>query len=145
VPSYPNGTSSILTTVSSLPIDRPANSTFAAAELLLPPPSRRFPRPHIYVSNRNIGATPDARGDSIAILEPHTMAVVAQVYTGLVNIRGIALGLGKEGESYIVAMGAVSGGIVIYRRIEGGAGLVEVVRNSTAVARTTAVMIALEY
>ncbi|KAJ6615216.1 Lactonase, 7-bladed beta-propeller-domain-containing protein [Mycena sp. CBHHK59/15] len=130
VPSYPNGTSPVLFNVTTLAADRPANATFAAAELLLPSPSLRFPQPHLYASNRNIGDTADPRGDTIAIFDPHDMALVAQVYTGL-------LGVGPEGEEYLVALGAVSGGIVVYKRTDGGASLEEVARNSTAVARTT--------
>ncbi|KAJ7132706.1 Lactonase, 7-bladed beta-propeller-domain-containing protein [Mycena filopes] len=143
VPSFPNGTSPFLANTSSLPADRPANTTFAAAELILRAPSPAFPNPYLYVSNRNIGATPDPRGDSIGIFEPAQLGTVAQVYTGLVNIRGMALGVGEAGEAYLVAMGAVSGGMVVYKRTQGGAALVEVARNSSAVPRTTAVMLQL--
>jgi hypothetical protein len=50
------------------------------------------------------------------------------------------LGLGAVGEQYLVALGAVSGGMVIYKRTDGGRALEEVARNSSAVARTTLVM-----
>jgi hypothetical protein len=93
------------------------------------------------VSNRNIGATPDPRGDTIGIFDLAALAPVAQVYTGLVNIRGMALGLGDAGEAYLVALGAVSGGMVVYQRTEGGAALLEVACNASAVGRTTLVMV----
>ncbi|KAJ6596340.1 Lactonase, 7-bladed beta-propeller-domain-containing protein [Mycena vulgaris] len=141
VPTYPNGTSPIVANVTSLPADRPANATFAAAELLLPGPSAAYPYPYIYVSNRNIGGTQDPRGDTIGIFEPRNLEVVEQVYTGLVNIRGMELGIGAVGEGYLVALGAVSGGMVVYKRTEGGTALEEVARNSSAVARTTLVML----
>ncbi|KAJ7441084.1 putative isomerase YbhE [Mycena latifolia] len=143
VPAYPNGTSPILLNVTTLPADAPAGAIFAAAELLLPACSAAFPQPYLYASNRNIGGTPDPRGDSIAILDPAALGVVAQVYTGLVNIRGMVVGIGEEGEAYLVAMGAVSGGMVVYKRTAGGAALEEVARNSSAVPRTTAVMLEL--
>ncbi|KAF7328576.1 Isomerase YbhE [Mycena venus] len=106
-----------------------------------PAPSTAFPQPYIYVSNRNIGATPDPRGDTIGIFDLVALAPVAQVSTGLVNIRGMALGLGDAGEAYLVALGAVSGGMVVYERTEGGAGLLEVAGSASAVARTTLVMV----
>ncbi|KAJ7214925.1 Lactonase, 7-bladed beta-propeller-domain-containing protein [Mycena pura] len=144
IPPFPNGTSPIVATVSTLAADRPANATFAAAELLLPPPSRAYPAPLLYASNRNIGGTPDARGDTIGIFAPAApLRAVRQVYTGLVQIRGMALGAGEAGEAYLVALGAVSGGMVVYKRTEGGYNLEEVARNASAVPRTTLVMLPL--
>ncbi|KAJ7618292.1 Lactonase, 7-bladed beta-propeller-domain-containing protein [Mycena polygramma] len=137
VPSYPNGTAPFLASVSTLPDDLPTNTTYAAAELIIPPVSAAYPRPYLYASNRNIGTVPDPRGDSIAIFEPDRLALVAQVFTGLVQIRGMALGVGgvggvgNVGEEYVVAMGA---------RTDGGRALEEVARNSSAVPRTSAVM-----
>ncbi|KAJ7059585.1 putative isomerase YbhE [Mycena amicta] len=139
IPSYPNGTSPFLAEATTVASDSPANATFAAAEILLP----LTPEPLIYVSNRNIAGTQDPRGDTIGIFEPSDLSVVKQVYTGLVNIRGMELGIGAVGEEYLVALGAVSGGMVVYKRTEGGRNLVEVARNSSAVARTTVVMMPL--
>jgi len=140
IPSYPNGTSPFLANATTVPSDVPSNATFAAAEILLPGPSLAYPRPYIYASNRNIAGTPDPRGDSIAIFDPAGLKLVKQVFTGLVEIRGMELGIGEVGESYLVALGAVSGGMVVYKRTEGGAALEEVARNSSAVARTSLVM-----
>ncbi|KAJ7652425.1 putative isomerase YbhE [Mycena polygramma] len=119
VPSYPNGTSTLLASVTTLPDDLPAGSKYAAAELIIPPASPAFPDAYIYASNRNIGTVPEARGDSIAIFEPG-LALVNQVFTGLVQIRGMVLGVGEEGGEYIVALGPVSGGMVVYQRTDGG-------------------------
>ncbi|KAF7354367.1 Isomerase YbhE [Mycena venus] len=140
IPSYPNGTSPFLASALTVPLDAPANATFAAAELLLSPSCAAYPQQCLYASNRNIGGTPDPRGDSIAIFEPQGLNVVRQVFTGLVNIRGMEFGIGPVGEEYLVALGAVSGGMVVYKRTDGGADLVEVARNASAVARTTLVM-----
>ncbi|KAJ7642489.1 putative isomerase YbhE [Mycena polygramma] len=81
VPSYPNGTFTLLASVTTLPDDLPGDSKYAAAELIIPPASPAFPDAYIYASNRNIGTVPDARGDSIAIFEPG-LALVNQVFTG---------------------------------------------------------------
>ncbi|KAJ7919560.1 hypothetical protein B0H13DRAFT_241128 [Mycena leptocephala] len=115
---------SFLANVSTLAADAPTGTTFAAAETL-----HRIPAPYIYVSNLNIGATPDPRGDTIGIFDPGELAPVNQAYTGLVNIRGMELGLGDEGEAYLVALGAVSGGMAVYQRTQGGAALQEIARN----------------
>ncbi|KAF7292658.1 Isomerase YbhE [Mycena indigotica] len=137
IPSYPNGTSPFLANATTVASDSPAGATFAAAEILLPV----TPQPLIYVSNRNIAGTQDPRGDTIGIFNPSDLSIVKQVYTGLVNIRGMELGLGPTGEEYLVALGAVSGGMVIFKRVDGGRNLVEVARNSSAVPRTTVVML----
>ncbi|KAJ6471425.1 hypothetical protein C8R45DRAFT_1165115 [Mycena sanguinolenta] len=128
------------------PLRRPRRTTYAAAELLLSPTSSEYPHPYLYASNRNIGGTPDPRGDSITIFDPISkpeLALVKQVFTGLVETRGMELRIGEVGETYLVAMGAVSGGMVIYKRTDGGKDLVEVARNSSAVPRTSALMRAL--
>ncbi|KAF7333936.1 Isomerase YbhE [Mycena sanguinolenta] len=88
-PSPPNAT-----TVSD---DVPADGTYAAAELLLSPTSLEYPHLYLYASNRNIGGTPDPRGDSIAIFDPLTkpeLTLVKQAFTCLIEIRG-SLGLAR--------------------------------------------------
>ncbi|KAJ7636470.1 putative isomerase YbhE [Roridomyces roridus] len=145
IPSFPNGTSPILANVSVVPPpsdNPPAAAVFAAAEILYAP----TPEPYIYASNRNIAGPEgqDARGDSIAVIDPSTMGVVNQVYTGLLEIRGMEFGVGEEGAEFLVALGAVSGGMVVYKRTEGGKQLEEVARNSTAVTRSSLVMFKLE-
>ncbi|KAJ7225180.1 putative isomerase YbhE [Mycena rebaudengoi] len=141
VPPYPNGTSPILFNVSTLPADRPADAIFAAAEILLPQPTRRFPRSYVYASNRFVTGTQDPRGDTISIFDPQDLRLVRQVYTGLEQIRGMEIGPGDTGEEYLIALGAVSGGMVVYKRTEGGAALEAIARNATAVPRTTLVFV----
>lgn len=59
----------LIANVSIVPTVSAANTSFAAAELLISEPSEQFPDPLIYVSNRNLGPDFDPRGDSIAIFE----------------------------------------------------------------------------
>ena len=99
--------------------------------------------PYIYVSNRNTG-TLDPRGDTIAIYERTEsckggLTLVAQVYTGLNQIRGMEIGRAENGGSaYLVAAGvAGSGGVVVFKRTDGGRGLEEVARNTDVLTRST--------
>ncbi|KAJ7903154.1 hypothetical protein B0H13DRAFT_752702 [Mycena leptocephala] len=124
---------------------RPHGHHFCRGRNSSPGALHRIPAPYIYVSNLmsnlNIGATPDPRGDTIGIFDPGELAPVNQAYTGLVNIRGMELGLGDDGEAYLVALGAVSGGMAVYECTQGGAALQEIARNASAVAGTTLVML----
>ena len=127
--------SSIISSASIIPTDRPfAPADFAAAELLFPgvSPSSGFSQPFLYASNRNIGTSPDPRGDSIAIFtfdSNGVLKLVNHVFTGLVNIRGMQFG-GPDGR-YLAASGlSQAGGVVVFERTEGGANLVEVARNT---------------
>ena len=126
-------TSSILSVESIVPNDKPiVPKDFAAAELLFPSPSSDFTQPFLYASNRNIGTSPDPRGDSIAIFTFDSngiLKLVNQAFTGLVNIRGMQFG-GPDNR-YLVASGlSQSGGVVVFERTEGGANLLEVARNT---------------
>ncbi|KAJ7040655.1 Lactonase, 7-bladed beta-propeller-domain-containing protein [Mycena alexandri] len=144
IPAAPNGTSSIISTASIIPTNPPppAGAVWAAAEILIPPPSARFPKQYIYVSNRNTGVQAPS-GDSIAIFENvdqgtrrERLQLVAQVFTGLDQIRGMEFG--GEGDEYLIAGGfAGTAGVVIYRRADGGRGLQEVVRNAEVPTRTS--------
>ena len=128
-------TSSTISSASIIPTDRPfAPADFAAAELLFPDvsPSAGFSQPFLYASNRNIGTSPDPRGDSIAIFTFESNGVLKLVnhaFTGLVNIRGMQIG-GPDNR-YLAASGiSQAGGVVVFERTEGGANLVEVARNT---------------
>jgi hypothetical protein len=144
VPSAPNGTSSFLGNVTITPPNPPAGAVFAAGEILLPTPTTQFTVPYIYVSNRNTG-TADTRGDTIAIYKRNTsgngngLTLVTQVYTGLNQIRGMEIGRADNGgDAYLVAAGvAGTGGVVVYKRTNGGAGLTEVARNTDIPMRST--------
>lgn len=143
IPAAPNGTSSLLGTVNITPPNPPAGAAFAAAEILIPPPTPKFPVPYIYVSNRNTG-TQDPQGDTIAIYErtPNSqdaLTLVTHVYTGLDQIRGMEFGLETNGgDEYLVAAGSSgSGGVIILKRTDGGRGLEELARNTDVATRTS--------
>ncbi|KAJ7054128.1 Lactonase, 7-bladed beta-propeller-domain-containing protein [Mycena amicta] len=149
IPSYPNGTSNVISTASIIPTNPPPppGAVWAAAEILIPSNSARFQQ-YIYVSNRNTGIQgPD--GDSIAIFEnvdqdtPHEhLQLVSQVFTGLDQIRGMEFG-GPDDE-YLIAGGvAGNAGVVVFRRVDGGRGLEEIARNRDIPTRTSFVWKAL--
>jgi len=140
IPASPNGTSTTFATASIIPSDPPADAQWAAAEILIPPPSKKFPVPYIYVSNRNKG-TPTSTGDSIAIFEhvnrgePNEgLVLVKQVFTGLQQIRGMEFGNAKQGsEEFLIAGGSAGAtGVVVLRRTEEGRNLEIVARNTDA-------------
>ena len=67
------------------------------------------------------------------------LTLVAQVYTGLNQIRGMEIGNAENGgEAYLVAGGVVgTGGVVVFKRTNGGMGLMEVARNTDVPTRST--------
>lgn len=143
VPAAPNGTSSLLANVTITPPNPPPGAKFAAAEILIPTPTSKFPVPYIYVSNRNTGQQ-DPRGDTIAIYERTTsdiepLRLITHVYTGLDQIRGMAIGLETNGgDEYLIAAGfSGSGGVVVFKRTGGGQCLEEVARNTAIATRTS--------
>jgi hypothetical protein len=150
IPSSPNGTSNVLANITITPPNPPAGAKFAAAEILIPAPTTNFPTPYIYASNRNTG-TQDPRGDTIAIFQSTSspdndgpsFTLIAQVYTGLDQIRGMEIGpAANGGEAYLVASGSAgSGGVVVYKRTGGGTGLEEVARNKDIPTRTSFVWV----
>ena len=143
VPSYPNGTSPILSNASVIPPDPPTGSAFRAAEILIPEPTTEYPIPYIYASNRNFGVQ-DPRGDAIAIFENVNNQLVLrnQVYTGFDRVRGMMSGeqAGFGGDAYIAAAAdAGTGGVKVFKRTEGGANLQEVAVNTAIPTRSTIV------
>ncbi|KAJ7719082.1 hypothetical protein DFH07DRAFT_872351 [Mycena maculata] len=148
IPAAPNGTSTIISTASIIPDERAPGALWAAAEIMIPPPSARFPSQYIYVSNRNTGVQTPV-GDSVAIFENldqgtprERLQLVKQVFTGLDQIRGMQFG-GADNE-YLIA-GGVAGdaGVVVYERVDGGRDLAEVVRNTDVPTRTSFVWVQL--
>jgi len=149
MPAPPNGSVTTFATVSIVPSDSPPDAKWAAAEILIPRPSKQFPVPYIYVSNRNKG-TPTSTGDSIAIFEhvnrgkPNEgLVLVKQVFTGLQQIRGMEFGSAEQGcEQFLIAGGSVGEtGVVMLRRTEGGRNLEIVARNTDAPVLTSFVWI----
>lgn len=128
--------------MSITPPNPPAAAQFAAAEILIPPPSPQFPIPYIYVSNRNTG-TLDPRGDTIAIFEHvnkdesnEGLELIQQVYTGLDQIRGMEFG--PEPCEFLAASGVQgSAGVIILRRTDQGRNLEIVARNLDVPTRTS--------
>ncbi|KAF8882109.1 Lactonase, 7-bladed beta-propeller-domain-containing protein [Infundibulicybe gibba] len=132
----------LLASASIVPPNPPTGSKFAAAEILISTPSNKFPTPLIYVSNRNIGTAKDPRGDTIAIYEfqgginsdPSTQEgkrmvrraapkfkLLAQVYTGLTQIRSMSLGRAVDGgDEFLIAGGNAAGGVAVFKRVNGG-------------------------
>lgn len=133
-------------TVSTIPPDPPANSSFAAAEILVSTPTPLFPVSYIYISNRNVNVQ-DTRGDTIAIFEhvncekaDERLELVNQVYTGLNQPRGMMIGpAGPDGaDEYLVAAGSVgTAGVVVFRRAEEGRNLQLVAQNTKVHTRTS--------
>ncbi|KAI0050553.1 putative isomerase YbhE [Auriscalpium vulgare] len=137
IPTAPNGTSEITAQLSTIPNNTLTDAKFAAAEILIPTPNTEYPDAFIYVSNRNVGNTTDPRGDSIAIykISPQ-LHLVAQVYTGLQQVRGMSIG--GLNDEFLVAGGVVGdGGIVVYQRTNDGGGLMEIARNKDVPTRTS--------
>ncbi|KXN82927.1 hypothetical protein AN958_02010 [Leucoagaricus sp. SymC.cos] len=140
VPAAPNGTSPILSDVSTVPPGKhPEGAIFAASEILIPNPTRRFPKPYIYVSNRNTGTQLDPRGDTVAIFEllnkgtnNEKLQLVNQIFTGLQQIRGM------DAEEFLIAAGvAGNAGTIMLRRTEAGRNMELIARNLDVPTRST--------
>ncbi|KAK0220464.1 putative isomerase YbhE [Armillaria fumosa] len=129
IPSLGTSMAPLLANVSIVPPDLPINASFAAAELLIPKTSEKFPVQYIYASNRNMGEA-DTRGDTIAIFQyvEGKLELITYVYTGLDQIR--TMEFGGEDSEYLVAGGvAGDGSVAVFRRVDEGRNLEEVVRN----------------
>ncbi|KAJ6455147.1 hypothetical protein C8R45DRAFT_1111528 [Mycena sanguinolenta] len=100
MPPRLNGTVTpeFLANATTVPSDVTAYGTYAAAELLLSPTSSEYPHPYLYASNRNIGGTPDPRGDSIAIFDPISKPELA-VFKGLWRSAGWSWGSVRWGKA----------------------------------------------
>lgn len=166
IPPAPNGTTlPLIANVSVVPSNPLPGSQFAAAEILISTPTDQFPDPLIYVSNRNIGNVTDPNGDTIAIFQfingtadtvskkrmvrrprntpqTGTLQLLAQVPTGLQQIRSMTLGKVQDGGDHFIIAGAnTQGGVAIFRRIDGGKNLTLVARNEDIANRTSFVFV----
>ncbi|KAH8103444.1 putative isomerase YbhE [Cristinia sonorae] len=102
----------------------PAEIGMLAAEILVPKPNSAFPKPYLYLSNRN---DPSPEGDIIsiyAIADSGKLESVGEVRSGLKHLRGMLFG-GPE-DKYLVAGGAQGGGVKVFERVDGGKGLKQV-------------------
>jgi len=105
----------------------------AVAELLLAPAlqengcngeSGARSAPFLYATNRY---DPSAEGDTVAIFsldDPAAPTLVAEVHTGLQNLRGAAVG-GEDGR-WMVLGGMQGGGVKVYERVDRGRSLKEI-------------------
>ncbi|KAJ7719095.1 hypothetical protein DFH07DRAFT_898853 [Mycena maculata] len=172
IPAGPNGTAlPLIANVTTFPADALPGSQFAAAELLISTPTDAFPTPLLYVSNRNISPNvTDPRGDTIAIFEfvngtdsaaPATtntrrmlrsrlrrqaqagqLQLVAQIPTGLQQIRSMALGrVDDGGDQFIIAGANTEGGVAVFQRVDGGRNLTLATRNLDLGNRTSFVFV----
>jgi len=146
LPAAPNGTALLIDTASIVPPNPPAGAVFAAAEILIPPPTKAFPTQYIYVSNRNVGVQ-DPRGDAIAIFQhvhvgKHNegLKLIKHVFTGIDQPRGMEFGPadGRGGEAFLIVAGvAGSAGTKVFKRTDGGKNLKLVATNLDIPTRTT--------
>jgi 6-phosphogluconolactonase (cycloisomerase 2 family) len=114
-----------------LPVIPPgaSNSSLGAGELLLSPTNTQYTSQYLYATNRN---DPNPAGDAIAIFAvTPQLRLVKHVRTGLKHIRAAAIA-GVDGE-YLVAGGMNGGGIVVYKRTNGGEDLTELARYTDSV------------
>lgn len=191
IPQGPNGTSAgLLANVSIIPEQVLEGQNFAAAEIVVSQVSEKFPEQFIYVSNRNIGATIDPNGDTIAIFQlkgaapvapaapvtpeiaapahpdtaaaayayyrrnhardftarqdvaPVTLELVAQVPTGLQQIRSFTIGPVDTGaDEFLIAGANTNGGVSVFRRENGGRALTLVANDQALGNRTSFVFV----
>lgn len=70
------------------------------------------------------------------------LSLVAQVPTGLKQIRSMSLGpVTGGGEEFIIAGANVEGGVAVFRRVDEGRGLTEIARNEQIASRTSFVFV----
>ncbi|KAI0635167.1 putative isomerase YbhE [Trametes polyzona] len=136
IPRAPNASAPLIANFSILPPGLPQGAAMAGGEILLAEPSKHFPEPLIYVSNRNTGVQ-DPRGDAIAIfrVEPK-LSLLGFVYTGLDQIRGMQFG-GPEKEFLIAGGVAGNAGVIMLKRTQGGRNLTLLTRNLELPTRTS--------
>lgn len=133
IPPLGQNSSDLISSLSIVPEDQAAlqGASFAAAEVLIPPPNQVFNSTLVYASNRNIGKTSDPRGDSIAVLSlaaDGTLQIVNQFFTGLQQVRGMQFG-GPD-DRFLVASGVVgNGGVMVFERVGRGDQFTQVASN----------------
>ncbi|KAJ1299427.1 hypothetical protein OPQ81_004945 [Rhizoctonia solani] len=114
----------VTASISIVPTDSTNPAALNAAELLLSPSSSAFPTQYLYATNR--GDSSDAV--AIVSIAGNTLNVVAQVRTGLNQLRGAALSPGDG--KYLAVAGQGSGDVAIFERINGGTGLKQIAKVS---------------
>ncbi|KAL1677527.1 Lactonase, 7-bladed beta-propeller-domain-containing protein [Schizophyllum commune] len=70
------------------------------------------------------------------------LELLAQIPTGLQQVRGLAIGSTASGtDKYVVAGANTAGGVAVFERTEGGANLKEVARNTDIASATSFVVV----
>ena len=70
------------------------------------------------------------------------LELLAQIPTGLQQVRGLAIGSTAAGtDKYVVAGANTAGGVAVFERTEGGANLKEVARNTDIASATSFVVV----
>lgn len=166
IPATPDApTLPLIANVTTIPADQPAGTLFATAEILISEPTDAFPEGLIYISNRNIGETIVEDGDTIAIFryngpsgnstttsskrmikqkrqEADILELVAQVPSGLQQIRGMQLGsVAGKSDEFLIAGANTDGGVAVFKRTEKGANLELAARNTELANRSSFVWI----
>ncbi|KAF9021191.1 putative isomerase YbhE [Hymenopellis radicata] len=119
-----------INTVPTMSNPPPLPNDMLAAEILIPSVNPSFPKPFIYVSNRN---DPSPEGDFISIFaieEDGAAKLVKEVRSGLKHARGMLFG-GPD-DKWLVAGGVLGGGVKVFQRTDGGEGLEEVASSTEA-------------
>ncbi|KAG6816389.1 hypothetical protein H0H87_006538 [Tephrocybe sp. NHM501043] len=84
----------------------------------------------------------DRRGLERQASTSGSLSLITQVSTGLKQIRSMSIGpVNGGGDEFLVAGANVDGGVVMFRRVNGGRNLTEVVRNKEIANRTSFVFI----
>ncbi|KAF9044259.1 Lactonase, 7-bladed beta-propeller-domain-containing protein [Panaeolus papilionaceus] len=102
------------------------------------PPQRRRLHSRNFLSYVKRDATPQSLCCTPVDAVQGTLELQAQVFTGLQQIRSMALGrVSDGGDEFLIAGGNVAGGVVVYQRVDGGRDLEEVARNTDIASRTS--------
>jgi len=83
-------------------------------------------------------------GDSCSLVNSiaGSLTLQSQVFTGLKQIRSMALGrVADGGDEFLVAGANVDGGVAVFKRTDGGRNLSEVARNTDIPSRTSFVFV----
>ena len=84
----------------------------------------------------------DEPGCSVTDLITGNLTLQAQVFTGLKQIRSMALGrVADGGDEFLVAGANVDGGVAVFQRTDGGRNLSVVARNADVANRTSFVFV----
>jgi hypothetical protein len=114
---------------------------FKRGSVATPPVRRRLHSRNLIINSKREPQTQELDCTPVNPIEG-TLELQAQVFTGLEQIRSMALGrVSDGGDEFLIAGGNVAGGVVVYRRVDGGRDLEEVARNTDIDSRTSFVFV----